>query len=74
MSLVTMMIPGCLISFTADIFQNCAFKNIGDRELSISCTEPFYSVSFIILIVVHYENTPIQIYRKFHYQKLKIFR
>ena len=23
---------------------------------------------------VHYENTPIQIYRKFHLQKLKIFR
>ena len=22
----------------------------------------------------HYENTPIQIYRKFHPQKLKIFR
>ena len=22
----------------------------------------------------HYENTPIQIYRKFHHQKLKIFR
>ena len=23
---------------------------------------------------VHYENTPIQIYRKFHLQKHKIFR
>ena len=23
---------------------------------------------------IHYENTPIQIYRKFHLQKLKIFR
>ena len=23
---------------------------------------------------LHYENTPIQIYRKFHLQKLKIFR
>ena len=22
----------------------------------------------------HYENTPIQLYRKFHIQKLKIFR
>ena len=22
----------------------------------------------------HYENMPIQIYRKFHFQKLKIFR
>ena len=25
-------------------------------------------------ILSHYENTPIQIYRKFHLQKLKIFR
>ena len=23
---------------------------------------------------IHYENTPIQMYRKFHLQKLKIFR
>ena len=23
---------------------------------------------------IHYENTPIQIYRNFHLQKLKIFR
>ena len=23
---------------------------------------------------IHYENTPIQIYRKFHLQKLKFFR
>ena len=23
---------------------------------------------------VHYENTPIQVYRKFHLQNLKIFR
>ena len=26
------------------------------------------------LSALHYENTPIQIYRKFHLQKLKIFR
>ena len=26
------------------------------------------------VIPVHYENMPIQIYRKFHLQKLKIFR
>ena len=23
---------------------------------------------------IHYENTPIQIYRKFYHQKVKIFR
>ena len=27
-----------------------------------------------INVAKHYENTPIQIYRKFHLQKLKIFR
>ena len=25
-------------------------------------------------LTAHYENTPIQIYRRFHLQKLKIFR
>ena len=25
-------------------------------------------------VVLHYENTPILMYRKFHLQKLKIFR
>ena len=28
----------------------------------------------VMVIFYHYENTPIQIYRKFHLQKLKIFR
>ena len=28
----------------------------------------------IMFLCHHYENTPIQIYRKFHLQKLKIFR
>ena len=33
------------------------------------------STSFVTEIAAnHYENTPIQIYRKFHLQKLKIFR
>ena len=36
------------------------------------------SLNFVIclcsLFATHYENTPIQIYRKFHLQKLKIFR
>ena len=27
----------------------------------------------LIVLNFHYENTPIQIYRKFHLQKLKIF-
>ena len=29
---------------------------------------------FFSSILLHYENSPIQIYRKFHLQKLKIFR
>ena len=32
-------------------------------------TRPFQGV-----LSAHYENTPIQIYRKFHHQKLKVFR
>ena len=28
----------------------------------------------IVVTLLHYENTPIQIYRKFHLQKLIIFR
>ena len=32
-------------------------------------------VRFLTLkLFIHYENTPIQIYRKFHVHKLKIFR
>ena len=36
----------------------------GSTYTSLKLTMPFY----------HYENTPIQIYRKFHLQKLKVFR
>ena len=28
----------------------------------------------LVLLLLHYENTPIQIYRKLHLQKLKLFR
>ena len=31
-------------------------------------------LKFFFLCASHYENTPIQIYSKFHLQKLKIFR
>ena len=30
--------------------------------------------TYLLTCVIHYENTPIQIYRQFHLQKLKIFR
>ena len=39
------------------------------KELKCSNTEFIYGSKN-----VHYENMPIQIYRKFHLQKLKIFR
>ena len=38
------------------------------KTLQLSGWKPISS------IVAHYENTPIQIYRKFYLQKLKIFR
>ena len=31
-------------------------------------------LSSLLLFIYHYENTPIQKNRKFHFQKLKIFR
>ena len=31
-------------------------------------------IGLLFCFTYHYENTPIQIYRKFHLQKLKIFR
>ena len=31
-------------------------------------------VKLVLFQILHYENTPIQIYRKFHLQKLKTFR
>ena len=33
-----------------------------------------FAADNFLLLLFHYENTPIQIYRKFHLQKLKIFR
>ena len=33
-----------------------------------------FILELLELLTKHYENTPIQIYRKFHLQKLKIFR
>ena len=31
-------------------------------------------LSVVVAVYIHYENMPIQIYRKFHIQKLKMFR
>ena len=34
----------------------------------------FSMLSIAVAVYIHYENMPIQIYRKFHLQKLKIFK
>ena len=46
--------------------------------LDVCITEMFFNTTKVSLILssspIYYENTPIQIYRKFHLQKLKKFR
>ena len=42
-----------------------------------NCTVQFFCLFFFVsfskrVLEFHYENTPIQIYRKFHLQKLKL--
>ena len=46
------------------------YKYAKPKETTPSTIFYFY----IPVDVFHYENTPIQIYTKFHLQKLKIFR
>ena len=38
------------------------------------CLQQAKIVDVIFEHISHYENTPIQIYGKFHHQKLKVFR
>ena len=51
--------------------QECLFR-INGIALDISVIH--FILGHIKVVGYHYENTPIQIYRKFHLQKLKIFR
>ena len=47
------------------------------KTLKKSCRQILFHMLFLPLLTCapnHYENTHIQIYRKFHLQKLKIFR
>ena len=44
------------------------------RCVCLSCIIIIIIVAYKVIPWHHYENTPIQIYRKFHLQKLKIFR
>ena len=46
-------------------------------DLFLFCYERDFMMSLSVenqSEIIHYENTPIQIYRKFHLKKLKIFR
>ena len=48
-------------------------KTVNEMTLNELVKLTFASVELLELSL-HYENTPIQIYRKFHLQKLKIFK
>ena len=54
---------------------------VGDTMLLLKCSNVINDAVFVIGRIMrrssgenHYENMPIQIYRKFHLQKLKNFR
>ena len=52
------------------------FKNFDLYSLvsKIKKCSMLYIHMYGLITRIHYENTPIKIYRKFHLQKLKIFR
>ena len=56
----------------------CSCKSILSFSLyKIEFIGVFMSCTFTVIASImsfHYENTPIQIYRKFHHQKLEVFR
>ena len=53
-------------------------KGFGIKDKSdhawYNCVHTLGEAIDIALEALHYENTPIQIYRKFYHQKVKIFR
>ena len=68
-------------------FRNCIGASLIKPNLPtlLSLAQKYFDISAVLLLWVcvcvcvfiickDYENTPIQIYRKFHLQKLKIFR
>ena len=44
------------------------------KQFTVGAQTPLRLAKTQISLRFHYENTPIQMYRKFHLQKLKIFR
>ena len=49
-------------------------SSIFDRIICPPLEVVWYYRFTLLFSLAHYENTPIQIYRKFHLQKLKLFR
>ena len=63
--LIKMLIPQALLMRIHNIYSN---RNKNNICLAIPLTKNYVSC------MIHYENMPIQMYRKFHLQKLKNFR
>ena len=56
-------------------WQRCAFKIFGGWVISPNVGKECCNVLVkFVKVWFHYENTPMQIYWKFHLQKLKLFR
>ena len=70
-------ITGCcrelIVVERLNIYENCTLGNQKSRYYREVVVADDRSLRFHC-IQYHYENTPIQIYRKFHLQKLKTFR
>ena len=52
----------------------CAFYSLGDINENPCCTTWMYRLIWVFASytgLIHYEKTPIQLYRKFHLQKLR---
>ena len=47
---------------------------IGELTMHYALKNHILQLQYNWIILKHYENMPIQIYRKFHPKKLKIFR
>ena len=50
------------------------YTQSAERLKYYSISPLLYEATIPFVSFPHYENSPIQIYRKFHLQKLKIFR
>ena len=65
-------LTGQLYVLTLDVAFRLLFLSVLEQDCDLLLWR-FLNV-FVSQLQIHYKNTPIQIYRKFHLQKLKIFR